>query len=224
MKHTVSYSCLIGLMVLTNLFASFYPYSVIIPIAQAQSAVNAKATSDANNPNVNSTYSGADGSGTGGTVTTSNAGQNTTSGSNLSYTPLEPLLGFNGSQSDVGGYISALLKIAVVLGGLAAVASLAFGGITYMVSEVVDKKSAARRRIMAAFFGLVLVVSSWLILNTINPQLVNLNMYFYPTAGLQNSITPSAQGVMLQPSAEQINQCRAKGAGCIPQGNGSCSC
>jgi hypothetical protein len=93
-----------------------------------------------------------------------------------------------------------------------------------MVSEVVDKKSAARRRIVAAFFGLVLIVSSWLILNTINPQLVNLNIYFYPTAGLQNSNIAPAQGVTIQPSADQINQCKAKGTGCVLQGGGSCDC
>jgi hypothetical protein len=67
-----------------------------------------------------------------------------------------------------------MFNILLSLGAMIAVVTLVLAGITYMISEVVDKKSAARRRINAAFIGLGLLLTSWLILYTINPNLVKL--------------------------------------------------
>lgn len=175
---------------------------------------------------------GGTGLGSGGTVSSADQQQaaQTPCGTNcnLTYTPLEPLPGFTSlpQNGDIGPYLSAVFKIIMVIGGLVAVASLVFGGIAYMVSEVVDKKTAARRRIVSAFWGLILLIGSYVILFTINPQLVNLTTIFNPTAGLTGgggSSGANGSSQSLQPTAAQINQCTSQ-QGCRILQDGTCSC
>jgi hypothetical protein len=108
---------------------------------------------------------------------------------NLKYTPLEPLPGESqllNSQGQYTGNLGNLLniffKILLSLGAFTAVVMLVIGGITYMMSDVVSTKEEARHRIQSAFYGLLLIIGAVLILNTINPQLVNFNNVF-PAAG-----------------------------------------
>jgi hypothetical protein len=51
-----------------------------------------------------------------------------------------------------------------------------FGGIKYMSTDAFSGKSEARGTIENAIWGLVLAISAWLILNTINPNLTNFNL------------------------------------------------
>jgi len=93
----------------------------------------------------------------------------------LAYIPLEPLPGlYNQTDSGLASLINSLFRILLVAGALFAVVTLVVGGVMYMVSDVVETKSTARKRIMAALSGLLILVFSWLILNTINPRLVTL--------------------------------------------------
>jgi len=100
---------------------------------------------------------------------------------NLGYIPLEPLVGEDSKQANFCQLLNLIFKTLIYLGGMAAVLFLVLGGITYMVSEVVDKRGAARERIKAAVLGLVLLLASWIILNTINPQLVTACSILNPT-------------------------------------------
>ncbi|MSR70613.1 hypothetical protein EXS62_01075 [Candidatus Kaiserbacteria bacterium] len=91
------------------------------------------------------------------------------------YTPLEPLPGVNQTGNNFAGFLNGLFKLLFTIGGMAAVVSLVYGGITYMVSEIVTDKGWAKRRMQASLWGLLLLVGAWLILNTINPQLINFS-------------------------------------------------
>jgi len=63
----------------------------------------------------------------------------------------------------------------IALGGLAAFIALIIGGFQYLTSMGEPARLAeAKDRIRSAFLGLILLLSSWLILNTINPQLTTL--------------------------------------------------
>jgi hypothetical protein len=119
------------------------------------------------------------------------------SGGNLTYTPLEPLPGVNlttsGGGVDLESLINSLFKILLALGAMTAVAMLVFSGVTYMVSDVVNKKNEARKRIQNAVFGLLLLIGAYLILNTINPQLVNF-VNPAPAAPNVSSIKPPSSG------------------------------
>jgi hypothetical protein len=65
----------------------------------------------------------------------------------------------------------------ITLGGLAAFIAIIRAGFKYMSSAGNSAKtSEAKKEINSAFYGLLLLLSSFLILNTINPELVNLKM------------------------------------------------
>ncbi len=137
---------------------------------------------------------------------------------NLGYVPLEPI-GFdlsgiqNTNQNAFGEWLSFLLKIAISIGGLAAVVMLVFGGVVYMVSEVVDKKHEALERIQASFLGLFILIASWLILNTINPQLVTGTNFFRitPTSTSGNIVPNNPSVPQTQQSLQAaINECLAR--------------
>lgn len=113
---------------------------------------------------------------------------------NLDYTPLEPLPGFEGVQSGQGSFvdlISAVFKILITVGGFVAVVFLILGGVGYMISEAAAKKIQAKERVQAALWGIAILGASWIILNTINPQLVtfdeNLLSPFQGAGGTSNT-------------------------------------
>jgi hypothetical protein len=69
----------------------------------------------------------------------------------------------------------------IALGGLAAFISLVIGGFQYLTSMGEPARiREAKDRIYSAFLGLILLLGSWLILNTINPQLTTLKMPSLP--------------------------------------------
>lgn len=115
---------------------------------------------------------------------------------NIKYVPLEPLSSnpYQQPPQNFCDMLNLLFRVFIYVGGMLAVLYLVIGGITYMVSEVVDKRSKARSRIRAAIYGLLILLCSWIILNTINPQLVNSCNLLAPanaTGVLKNTTTPT---------------------------------
>jgi len=63
------------------------------------------------------------------------------------------------------------------ISGLAAFVMLIWGGIAWMTSTGDPSKiGEAKDRIYSAFLGLIIILASYLILNTINPDLIMLNL------------------------------------------------
>ena len=73
-------------------------------------------------------------------------------------------------------YIEGLFTLIIGIAGVLAVVKIIFGGIQYMSTEAIGGKSDARGTIENALWGLLLAISAWLILFTINPDLVNLDL------------------------------------------------
>lgn len=117
-------------------------------------------------------------------------------GQNLGYTPLEPIpgvtTGAGGAAMDFPTLLGNIYKIAITIGALFSVAMLTISGIRYMLSDVVTDKERARKRITACLYGLVLIAISWLILNTINPQLTTFTLN--PGSGTVAAPIPSSGG------------------------------
>jgi hypothetical protein len=101
---------------------------------------------------------------------------------NLSYTPLEPLSP-SGSKPNPNfcDIVNLLFRVFIYVGSMVAVLFLVLGGIGYMVSEVVNKRVQARKRIQSSIYGLLILLCSYLILNTVNPQLVKSCNVLAPT-------------------------------------------
>ncbi len=95
----------------------------------------------------------------------------------ICYTPLEPIEGFTSGTAnvDLPTFLQGLFRILFSLGALLAVGMLVVGGIEYMVSEVAHVKQQGLKRAQAAFYGLAILAGSYLILNTINPELLKLD-------------------------------------------------
>lgn len=80
-------------------------------------------------------------------------------------------------ESALPEFVAYVFRWGVLLAGLAAFFMLVFGGFKYLTS-VGDsmKMNEARERIISAILGLVLVLSSFLILTFLNPELTVLNL------------------------------------------------
>jgi len=60
--------------------------------------------------------------------------------------------------------------------GIIGLGALVYGGLTYMLSGTVTSKEVAKKQIWGAIAGLILALSAYLILNTINPDLVRFRL------------------------------------------------
>ena len=89
-------------------------------------------------------------------------------------------------------FISRFYKIALGIVGGAALGVLVYGAILWTVSGAISTKQDAMEWIWAAIWGLVLLLGAYLILNTINPDLVKLKNPDQLLAPGTTNLTPSA--------------------------------
>jgi len=90
------------------------------------------------------------------------------------------------SVSTFAEYAQFAFRIVVGLAGLIAVTILIIGGIEYVSSGISGNEAArnsAHKRIWDAIIGLVLALTGWLILNTINPELASFKLIIPPIEG-----------------------------------------
>jgi|GEM_PF-3513787 len=71
-------------------------------------------------------------------------------------------------------YIVKFYKFGIAIVGIVAVGMIVAGGIYISMSGAVDKKSEGKEMITSAILGITLLFGSYIILRTINPDLVNL--------------------------------------------------
>jgi hypothetical protein len=182
---------------LRELFGYLEPNNTVIdvgappktPTQQGGAGTNQPSTGTGNTSDSGTVNQGTFGGGAG--AGTGAVRKQATSGGVLNYTPLEPLPGLENVQSgrlNFANLLESFFTILISIGGLLAVLMLIIGGITYMVSDVVHKKTAALKRIQAAIWGILLLVASWLILNTINPQLLTFSALIRPAPSSQTPL------------------------------------
>lgn len=96
------------------------------------------------------------------------------------YQPLVKIPGFTdpGTTGNLSTYLVAVFRLGINIAIVLAVVMVIAGGIQYMVSEVANTKSKAKKQILGALGGLVLALASYLILYTINPELTEINLVF----------------------------------------------
>ena len=127
----------------------------------------------------------------------------------LEYTVLAPLPGTLSNNCETEDevdckttlekYLPGMFKLAIGLAAAFAVLMIVIGGFQYMSTDALQKKEDGKNRIWNSIKGLVLVIGAWLILNTINPNLLTLNLNIEsvnikPAAGGSGSITPGGSG------------------------------
>jgi hypothetical protein len=75
-----------------------------------------------------------------------------------------------------------MIKIVIGFGAVLAMVMIVMGGIEYMTDELISGKEAGKERIRNAILGLLLALGAYLILNTINPQLLSACLDKLPQA------------------------------------------
>lgn len=70
-------------------------------------------------------------------------------------------------------YVKYIYLLMLYLVGLTAFGVLVYAGFVYMLADTVVSKEEAKKWIFGAISGLILALAAFLILNTINPDLVN---------------------------------------------------
>lgn len=83
-------------------------------------------------------------------------------------------------NNPLGTYIPYIFRLAIGLAAVAAVVMIVLGGVQYMTTDAIQGKEQGKARIKNAIIGLVLVISAWLILNTINPNLLDIDLTIEP--------------------------------------------
>ncbi len=104
------------------------------------------------------------------------------SGKTVTKTPAyTPMVGIPGlakvSTYTAEMYVDALYKLAITVGGILAVIQIIFGGVMYMFDGSITNKEAGKDKIKGALFGLLIILGAVLLLQTINPDLLNLKIF-----------------------------------------------
>ncbi|RJQ13522.1 hypothetical protein C4553_03175 [Candidatus Parcubacteria bacterium] len=82
-----------------------------------------------------------------------------------------PNIGSNVINFGPGCYIKRIYEFGLGIAGALAMLMIVWGAVEYAVSGAIDKKADAKDKITQAIWGLVLLLSAVLILNTVNPNL-----------------------------------------------------
>ncbi len=78
--------------------------------------------------------------------------------------------------SDLGGYIALVYRYAIGIAGTAAVIMIVYGGFRYLLGSAADDVGAGKTIIQDAIIGLLLVLGSYFILSTVNPNTLSLKL------------------------------------------------
>ncbi len=76
---------------------------------------------------------------------------------------------------DLNEYLSIIFPIGIGLAATLAALMIVIGGLEYILGAGAGKKEEGKRRITEAVWGLILALTAYLILSSIDPNLVKLN-------------------------------------------------
>jgi hypothetical protein len=108
---------------------------------------------------------------------------------NISISSSVPGMGTVTSSTPPGAYISGFYNFALMIGGVLAFGAIVYGGVLYAASMGnPSRQSEGKEWIKSALLGLLLLAGAYLVLYTINPELVDLSL---PTLAPINIQTPS---------------------------------
>lgn len=108
-----------------------------------------------------------------------------------------------GTEVSFAQYVSYFYTFGISLVAILAVGGLVIGGFLYMFSETINSKEEAKKYIWSALSSLIILLSAYLILNTINPDLVNLRP---PTLRKIEAPEKTAPEKTIQEKLEDIKQ------------------
>jgi hypothetical protein len=132
----------------------------------------------------------------------------------LAYVSLVPdsPLGSAASSLNLQEFLKKLYEWGVGIAVALSILFIIFGGIEYMTTDSVFKKDESKKRITAAVAGLLIVLSSYLILNQINPKI------FTNDLSLDANLVDSAKSLTTGSSGNNSGSTTGGNIGGIPYG------
>src|SRR3989344_2232393 len=88
-------------------------------------------------------------------------------------TPLVPDFVSTNAQSGIASYAKEIFPKLIQFGVAVAILTMTYWGLRTIISNVPGFKAEGHERMMAALLGLGILLIAWLILNTINPQILS---------------------------------------------------
>ena len=93
------------------------------------------------------------------------------------YQPLIAIPGLtNDSTRTLAGFFNTAYMVLIGLGALFAVLKISLAGVKYSLSDLISSKSEAKNDIYGSLLGLAILLIPFMVLNTINPNLTNINV------------------------------------------------
>lgn len=97
--------------------------------------------------------------------------------SQVTYTPLIGLPNLSsGSGRTLSEYVNAIYLACISIGAVFGVLRIAFAGVKYSLSDIVTDKASAKTDIKGVLLGLLILLTPAIILTTINPDLIKLEI------------------------------------------------
>ena len=113
------------------------------------------------------------------------------------YVQLAPLPGIGTATTggqfvapSLPNYLIGMFRLLIGLAGLLAVVMITLGGIEYMSTDSMFGKEEGKSKISQALVGLLLAISAWLILSTVNPATLEFNFNPEPPAPIDPGTIP----------------------------------
>ncbi len=95
----------------------------------------------------------------------------------VTISPAIPGLNTTGANAAPGAFIANFYQFALLISGILAFGAIVYGGVLHAISAGNPaKQSEGKSWIWSALIGLLLLAGAYIILNTINPNLINLNL------------------------------------------------
>lgn len=89
-----------------------------------------------------------------------------------------PVSALNASTTPL--FLESWIEALIGIAGVLAVIWIAIGGIQYMTTDSFENKLDGKKKIQDALLGLLLVITSWLILYTIDRRILDINLKYDP--------------------------------------------
>ncbi len=109
------------------------------------------------------------------------------------------------SSVDIKGYIQYMFNLFIAVAAVTAIFMIVLGGFEYMTTDAIQNKADGLKKIQNAVYGLLMVLCSFLILRTINPQFVAIPDTLVAPLELDKSLTTASLTELLSTGVDTSN-------------------
>lgn len=133
----------------------------------------------------------------------------------------------DGRRPSLPALLSEIFFVLIAIGAVLAILRIAMGGIKYMVSESFSTKESAKKDLSNSVLGLVVMLAAVMVLQYINPALVNVNIFedLQVTPDTEQQTADAGAGADHLSALQERNRCQCEERGVAARGaDGTLEC